>query len=81
MVFEFLGDLATIFWQPVYRSVCVAYTLYVAVMGVYAYWGPKAGKLARQRWDAAVGCSISCPWRARWPVCSWTQWRCGPFWA
>lgn len=44
VVREFMGDVATVFRQPVWRSVCASYTLYVAVLGVYAYWGPKAGE-------------------------------------
>ncbi|KAG2496928.1 hypothetical protein HYH03_004934 [Edaphochlamys debaryana] len=41
---EFTGDVATVFRQRVWVAVCGAYTAYVAVLGVYAYWGPKAGK-------------------------------------
>ncbi|GIL51235.1 hypothetical protein Vafri_7090, partial [Volvox africanus] len=41
---EFLTDVATVFRQRVWVSVCAAYTAYVAVLGVYAYWGPKAGR-------------------------------------
>ncbi|GLI62008.1 hypothetical protein VaNZ11_004582, partial [Volvox africanus] len=44
IVGEFLTDVATVFRQRVWVSVCAAYTAYVAVLGVYAYWGPKAGR-------------------------------------
>lgn len=44
VVAEFFGDVATVCRQRVWVSVCAAYTAYVAVLGVYAYWGPQAGK-------------------------------------
>ncbi|GLC66203.1 hypothetical protein PLESTF_000396100 [Pleodorina starrii] len=44
VVREFLVDVATVLRQPVWVAVCGAYTAYVAVLGVYAYWGPKAGR-------------------------------------
>lgn len=44
VVREFLSDVATVGRQPVWISVCAAYTAYVAVLGVYAYWGPQAGR-------------------------------------
>ncbi|EFJ49042.1 hypothetical protein VOLCADRAFT_59957 [Volvox carteri f. nagariensis] len=44
VVREFLADVATVCRQRVWVSVCIAYTAYVAVLGVYAYWGPKAGR-------------------------------------
>ncbi|GIL75350.1 hypothetical protein Vretimale_8027 [Volvox reticuliferus] len=44
VVGEFLSDVATVLRQRVWVSVCAAYTSYVAVLGVYAYWGPKAGR-------------------------------------
>ncbi len=31
-------DVQLIVARPVWARVCVAYTLYVAVIGVYAYW-------------------------------------------
>lgn len=43
VVAEFFGDVATVCRQRVWVSVCAAYTAYVAVLGVYAYWGPQVG--------------------------------------
>ncbi|PNW82967.1 hypothetical protein CHLRE_06g301550v5 [Chlamydomonas reinhardtii] len=40
---EFGGDVAIVLRQRVWLAVCGAYTAYVAVLGVYAYWGPQAG--------------------------------------
>jgi hypothetical protein len=37
-------DLKVVFSHTVWRHMVVAYTLYTAVLGVYAFWGPKAGK-------------------------------------
>ncbi|GFR52405.1 hypothetical protein Agub_g14975, partial [Astrephomene gubernaculifera] len=41
---EFGADVATVCRQRVWVAVCAAYTAYVAVLGVYAYWGPQAGR-------------------------------------
>ncbi|KAF5833441.1 major facilitator superfamily domain-containing protein [Dunaliella salina] len=41
---DFYRDVLQVFEQKVWLLACGAYTLYVAVMGVYAYWGPKAGR-------------------------------------
>eukprot|EP00198_Chlamydomonas_reinhardtii_P001936 XP_001691272.1 predicted protein [Chlamydomonas reinhardtii] len=40
---EFGGDVAIVLRQRVWLAVCGAYTAYVAVLGVYAYWGPQVG--------------------------------------
>jgi uncharacterized membrane protein YgcG len=37
-------DLKDIASHTVWRHMCAAYTLYTAVLGVYAFWGPKAGR-------------------------------------
>lgn len=37
-------DAARVASHPVWRHMCGAYVLYTAVLGVYAFWGPKAGK-------------------------------------
>lgn len=44
VVAEFWTDVKTVFSQRVWVHVNMAYTLYVAVLGVYAFWGPQAGK-------------------------------------
>lgn len=36
-------DVAHVARHPVWLSMVAAYTLYTAVLGVYAFWGPKAG--------------------------------------
>ncbi|KXZ51059.1 hypothetical protein GPECTOR_14g45 [Gonium pectorale] len=41
---EFAADVATVGRQRVWVAVCAAYTAYVAVLGVLAYWGPQAGR-------------------------------------
>ncbi len=40
----FWADVKTVMSQRVYATLCFAYTSYVAVLGVYAFWGPQAGK-------------------------------------
>ena len=37
-------DLKVVFSHRVWRHMVIGYTLYTAVLGVYAFWGPKAGK-------------------------------------
>ncbi|KAL6752636.1 major facilitator superfamily domain-containing protein [Haematococcus lacustris] len=41
---SFLRDVQMVGSQPVWLLLAAGYTLYVAVMGVYAYWGPQAGR-------------------------------------
>lgn len=41
---RFCVDVAEVLRQPVFVSTCFGYTLYVAVLGAYAFWGPQAGK-------------------------------------
>jgi hypothetical protein len=41
---ELSRDLKDIASHNVWRHMCAAYTLYTAVLGVYAFWGPKAGR-------------------------------------
>ena len=41
---EFMLDVRQVLRQRTWVMTCMAYTLYVAVLGVYAYWGPQAGK-------------------------------------
>eukprot|EP00798_Chlamydomonas_sp_ICE-L_P006590 gene6590-3244_t len=38
------NDVKVVMSQRVYATICPAYTAYVAVLGVYAFWGPQAGK-------------------------------------
>ncbi len=82
VVGEFCGDVATVCRQRVWVSVCAAYTAYVAVLGVYAYWGPQVGvqnagllaiKQAAYRIVAATPgrglCAAYCPtWTADGPL-------------
>ena len=42
-VYEFLQDVGRITRLRVWLTVNGAYIFYVAVMGVYAYWGPQVG--------------------------------------
>lgn len=44
MAAEFWTDVKIVFRQRVWVHVNIAYILYVAVVGVYAFWGPQAGK-------------------------------------
>jgi hypothetical protein len=41
---EFFVDTARIFKHPVWVLMVAGYTCYAAVIGVFAFWGPKAGK-------------------------------------
>jgi hypothetical protein len=41
---EVARDARDIASHAVWRTMCGAYILYTAVLGVYAFWGPKAGK-------------------------------------
>mmetsp|Transcript_5787 Transcript_5787/g.10034 ORF Transcript_5787/g.10034 Transcript_5787/m.10034 type:complete len:512 (-) Transcript_5787:461-1996(-) len=40
----FMTDVRIVVNQRVWVLACIGYTSYVAVLGCYAYWGPKAGK-------------------------------------
>eukprot|EP00879_Flechtneria_rotunda_P017725 GHRR01018581.1.p1 GENE.GHRR01018581.1~~GHRR01018581.1.p1 ORF type:complete len:498 (+),score=156.86 GHRR01018581.1:326-1819(+) len=42
---EFASDARKVASHSVWLHMCSAYILYTAVLGVYAFWGPKAGKL------------------------------------
>lgn len=44
VVTELGHDAAKVASHTVWRHMCGAYVLYTAVLGVYAFWGPKAGK-------------------------------------
>lgn len=41
---ELAHDAGKVASHTVWRHMCGAYVLYTAVLGVYAFWGPKAGK-------------------------------------
>lgn len=41
---ELAKDAGKVLSQPVWLHMCAAYIMYTAVLGVYAFWGPKAGK-------------------------------------
>ncbi|MEW5300888.1 MAG: hypothetical protein WDW36_003782 [Sanguina aurantia] len=42
---EFWSDVKIVLQQKVWVTICAAYTCYVAVLGVYSFWGPTAGKV------------------------------------
>jgi hypothetical protein len=60
VVAELLRDARCVASQRVWRHMCGAYVLYTAVLGVYAFWGPKAGKaiygLQGETADLVFGC-------------------------
>eukprot|EP00878_Enallax_costatus_P013039 GHUV01013624.1.p1 GENE.GHUV01013624.1~~GHUV01013624.1.p1 ORF type:complete len:448 (+),score=74.60 GHUV01013624.1:1583-2926(+) len=41
---ELARDAGKVTSHPVWLHMCAAYIMYTAVLGVYAFWGPKAGK-------------------------------------
>lgn len=44
VVLEFCKDFYLVLRHPVWVNMVAGYTLYCAVLGVYAFWGPKAGR-------------------------------------
>lgn len=41
---QFRADVLRVLRQRMWVVTCAGYAVYTAVLGVYAYWGPKAGK-------------------------------------
>lgn len=51
---ELSSDAGRVIKHTVWIHMCGAYTLYTAVLGVYAYWGPRAGRAIYQLADESA---------------------------